>query len=334
MFTAVRFLVSALALLAATHAAGEAAAARPAQPVSHRIEGRVRFRASPIGNVRVRLVRASDQRPITETFARPEGQFTFNNVLEGDYLVETFETEQFEAVAAGVSVRPLIRDRPETFSVIVELSPKPVTNTLAPPGTLAADVDIDVPKSALKRYREGMKALGKNDSPRAIKEFQAAVELYPKYYAARLELARELRAQKRLAEAADVLRPLAEIAPRRAEPRVEYGTTLLSLGRTAEAIEQLTAAVRLEETSWVGHFALGWALIEQDGERAETHLRRSLELDERRAARAYLALARLADSKGKRAEAIAHLDAYLVLEPDGRDAQAARALAERLRSAN
>lgn len=333
MTTAVRFLVCAVALALGAQG-GQVVVAKPAaQAAIHRIEGHVRFRAGTVGNVRVRLVKQSDMRPVSETFTRPEGQFVFNNIPEGEYAIESFETDRFEAAVAGVSVRPLIRDKPETFRVVVELSPKP-TPALAPPGTLAADVDLDVPKAAAKRYRAGMKAAEKNDSALAIKEFQAAVELHPKYYAARLELARALRAQQRLAEAADALRPLIETAPRRAEPRVEYGTTLLSLGRTAEAVEQLETAVRLEEPNWVAHLALGWALLERDEGRAETHLRRALELDERRAARAYLALARLADSKGKRAEAVAHLDAYLALEPNGRDAQAARTLAARLRSAN
>ncbi|HEV2761857.1 MAG TPA: tetratricopeptide repeat protein, partial [Pyrinomonadaceae bacterium] len=221
----------------------------------HQVEGRVQYRGGRLGGVRVRLVKLPEMRKVGETFTRPEGQFTFQSVLEGEYAVETVETEEFEAVAAGVSVRPLQRDRATTFTVMVDLRPKASAPAPAP-GVVSADVDLDVPKEAQKRYRAGMKAVEKQDGAAAVKELRAAVEAHPPYYAARLALARELRAQKRLEEADEVLRPLPGIAPRRAEPRVERGVVLLGLGRHSEAAEQLEQAVKLEETNWAAHFYL------------------------------------------------------------------------------
>ncbi|MDQ3684742.1 MAG: hypothetical protein M3430_03965 [Acidobacteriota bacterium] len=333
MTKAANFLMLFLALTLTHSLALRAHAQTDAATASHQIEGRLQFRAGRVGNVRVRLLKLPDARPIAETFSRPEGQFTFGMVTEGEYVVETFETERFDATSANVSARPVIRGRPTTFNVLIEL-PLKASPAKTAAGVVAADVDVDVPKAALKHYHAGMKAIEKRDSARVVTELQAAIEIYPKYYAARLELGRELRLQKRFLEATEILQPLNEIAPRRIEPRVERGVVLLALERRAEAVSELQAALSVEESNWTAHLYLGWALLDQDGEKAGTHLRRALELNEQKAARAHLALAQLADAKGQRRLAVEHLDAYLALAPDAHDAEATRKLAERLRSEN
>lgn len=304
-----------------------------AATATHQIEGRLQFRAGRVGNVRVRLLKLPDARPVAETFSRPEGQFTFNMVTEGEYVIETFETERFDATTASVSARPVIRGKPTTFNVMIEL-PLKASPEKAAAGVVTADVDLDVPKAALKHYRAGMKAIEKGDSARVVTELQSAIEIHPKYYAARLELGRELRLQKRFREAVEILQPLNQIAPRRIEPRVERGVALLALERRAEAVSELQAALNVEESNWTAHLYLGWALLEQDSEKAERHLRRALALNEQKAARAHLALAQLADAKGQRKLAVEHLNAYFALAPDAHDAEAARKLADRLRSDN
>jgi Tfp pilus assembly protein PilF len=300
--------------------------------IYHQIEGRIQHRGGTVRNVRVRLLRLPEMRPITETFSRPEGQFTFNQVTEGDYAIETFETEEFQATLTNVQVRPSPR-RPTMFTVFVELPRKEPKEKMRP-GELMANVDVNVPKNAVKHYQAGMKKLENGDSAEAIKELRTAVEIYPEYYSARLELGRELRMKKRFEEALPVIQPLVQLAPKRADPHIELGIVLLGLERRDEAIDSLNTALRLEEPNWAAHLYVGWALLERDGDKAETHFSRALELDEHKAARAHLALAQLAEAKGNRALALAHLDAYLTLAPKAHDAEATRKLAERLRPRN
>lgn len=295
----------------------------------HQIEGRIQARGRQLRNIHVRLTLQG--RTITETFTTAEGHFTFKSLVEGDYLIETLETDQFEATGTSANVYP--RDRinptPNVVIVLVDLpvkAPKKIT-----PGVVTADVDLHVPKEALKHYRAGMEALELGDAGRAISELQAAIAIYQQYYAARLELGRELRLQKRFAEAEKVLQPLGKIAPTRPEPRIEYGVVLLELQRREEAARELSAALQLEESNWATHLYLGWALLETDEIRAERHFQRAVELDERRAARAHIALARIAEGRGQRQAALVHLDAYLTLNPTAADAEAVRKLAEKLR---
>jgi tetratricopeptide (TPR) repeat protein len=309
-------------------------AQKPAdQPiVYHKIEGRLRIHNAAATNLRVRLVREDQHRPIGETFTRSRGEFEFPNVPEGEYLVETLESNELEATSTRVLVRPFPRERSAVVHVEIEIpekSPDPVRS-----GVIAADVDLNVPKEAVTRYHNGIKAIGNGDQQRALKEFQSAITIFPEYYAARLELGRELRFEKRFGEAEEVLRPLTEIAPKHAEAWIENGIVLLELKRRDEAAEKLQIAVQREETSWAAHLYLGWALLEEHAAEATPHFERALELDEQKSARAHLALARLAEAKGQRQLAIRHLETYLRLAPDASDAEMTRRLLDNLRKPN
>jgi Tfp pilus assembly protein PilF len=299
--------------------------------VYHDIEGILHFSHGRAGGVQVRLYRQSGFRLIAETFSRTEGQFSFKRVVEDEYVVETRETDKFEATSTSVAVRPFPRNRPTTFYVMVDVPLKRIAARPAP-GVVAADVDLNVTKEARKHFDAGMKAIAAGNSEKGIAELEAAIAAYPAYYAARLELARELRAQKRYDESEETLKPLLESAARRVEPRVEYGILLITAGRRDEAVTELNKALEIEEPNWAIHFYLGWALLEKNGEQAKHHFERALVLDERKAARAHLPLARLANEKGERQTAIKHLDAYVAAAPKAADAEQARKLAERLRS--
>ena len=303
--------------------------------VVHSVEGRIRQRNKTVDNIRVRLLRYPQMNPIGETFTRQDGQFVFQRVPTGDYIVETFETELYEATETSVAVYPATPNepRPTSVAVFIDLPLKPNPERVAP-GEVMADVDLNVPDKAVKHYHTGMQKLGSGDSEKGIVELRLAIEVFPSYYAARLELGRELRFQKRFDEALEIVEPLAQIAPKRAEPRIERGIILLSLKRREEAVTELEGALRISEANWAAHLYLGWALLEEDEAKAEPHFERALEIDEQRAARAHLALARLAEARGQRQVALSHLDAYLKLAPNADDAETARNLAARLRSPN
>jgi tetratricopeptide (TPR) repeat protein len=292
----------------------------------HEVEVYLRARGASVNGVRVRLIRQSGMMPVADSFSNQDGRIKFTGLLPGEYTVETNESDKFEATATRVTVRPIeFTPKPTSVSVYIDL-PARKGPDMAEPGVVLADVDLKVPDAALKRYRKGMEFLRAGNRDDAVEEFKAAVRAYPQYYAARMELGRQLRAQLLFDEAAEALRPLGEIAPKRAEPRIEYAIVLLALKRPKEAAGQLRKALELEEANWVTHLHLGWALLETEPEEAERYFKRSLELDERKAAQAHLSLARLAYAKGSRPDAIRHLEAYLALAPDAPDAPAVRRL--------
>ncbi|HEX8137328.1 MAG TPA: tetratricopeptide repeat protein [Pyrinomonadaceae bacterium] len=320
-----------LALALVLAGAGSGYAQSSATTVYHQIDGRLHAsNGQAASNIHVRLLRADSRRPIGETFSLSRGEFVFNFVPEGEYLIETYQTAELEATSTSFQVRPLPRERPAVLHVEIDIPFKPLA---APPrpGVIEVDPDVDAPKEAVKLYRAGLKAQADDHRERAVAKFQEAIKAYPSYYMARLDLGRELRRQKRLQEAEAVLGQLRQIAPKRAEPLVEHALVLLELQRRKEAEAELRSALEMEEGNWAAHFYLGWALIEEQPDAAEAQFKRAIELDEPKAARAHLALARLADAKGQRELSIKHLEEYLALVPNGAEADIARSLVERLR---
>jgi tetratricopeptide (TPR) repeat protein len=301
----------------------------------HEVEVTLKARGAQVSGVRVRLLRQTRMMPVAETFSGQDGEITFRNLLPGDYIVETGENDRFEATATRVSIvaPPAELGKPRSSvrtTVTIDLPGKKAAATSAP-GVRMADVDTNVPEAALKHYRKGTEAARFGNGAHALKEFKAAIEAYPNYYAARLELGRALRGEKLFAEAEEVLKPLGEIAPKHAEPHIEYGLVLLALRRQQEAASELRKALALEEANWATHLYLGWALLADEPAEAERHFARALELDEKRAAQAHLSLARLNHAKGMREESIRHLEAYLKLAPDAPDADAVRKLVGQLK---
>jgi tetratricopeptide (TPR) repeat protein len=325
-------LVFVFAVAAALAPAHPARAQSSGEVVYHKIEGRLRIGNDSASNVRVRLLRDDQQRTIAETFSRSGGEFEFGYLPEGNYIVATDETKELEGSSLLVRVQPWPRTKPLVVHVDISITRKASTPPAgAAPGVVAADVDLSVPKEALKHYRAGMKALDEGKDERALAELGEAVKAYPDYYAARVELGRALRDGKRFAEAEEALRPLLKIAPKHSEVWLQHAVVMLDLARRDEAARELTQALALDERDWAAHYYLGWALIETDADKAEPHLARALELDERKAVRAHLALARIADARGRRQQAIEHLEAFIAGAPDSADAPGARSLAEQLR---
>lgn len=324
-----RIAAFALLLLLSPAVAGQSAGVG-----QHQVEGRVWFRGSGgVGLVRVRLLRLPENRPVAETYTRPEGQFRFTNVSEGEYAVESFESERFEAALQNVSVNPTVRNQPTTFTVSIELSARaPRGGEKSPPTVAAADVDAGVPRKAVEHYLAALKALREENPERASSEFKKAIAAHTPFYGARLEYGRELMRRGENVQAEEVLRPLLDTAPRKVAVRVEYGRVLLALKRRDEAVTHLEEAAGLPGAGWEPHYYLGWALLETSADKAEEHLRKAIALDEVSAARAHLALARLAHERGQRAAAIAHLEAFLALSPDSQEATSARALADKLKA--
>jgi len=297
--------------------------------IVHQLEGKLlRKDGSPVASMRVRLVRKDSLEPVAETFSHTDGGFVFTRVTDGEYLIETFETDVYEATSTEAVLRP--RPRRSTYlNVYIDVPLK--TSESSKPGVIKADVDINVPKAAVKHYKAGAKALLEDNFVKAEDELRQAIAEYHNYYQARLDLGRALRLKKRFAEGVEVLQPLLQIAPNRAEARLEYAICLLESNQREEATQELRRAVELEESNWASHLYLGWALLEISPDDSEPHFKRALELNERKAARAYLALARIADSRGSSAEAIRYLETYLNLMPNASDAESARKLLAKLR---
>jgi tetratricopeptide (TPR) repeat protein len=295
----------------------------------NRLEGILRSSGRERPVVKVRLILERGMRPVGETIAGTDGRFRFEGLLPSDYVLETEETLVFKATTTRLRIYQHTTQEGTNNHVNVTLPLKqadPITT-----GTVSATLDVAVPASARDRFAAGRSAAASGDTSKAISEYRAAIEAHPDYYSARLELGKEFRKLGRFAEALEALEPLRRIAPREAEPLIEIGVSNMGLSKRDVATTALTEAVRLDASSWSAHLYLGYALVDVKDEQAEPHFWTALKLNEKAAAKAHLALARLADKYGFPKDAVEQLDAYLALEPNAPDSDAVRKLADKLR---
>jgi tetratricopeptide (TPR) repeat protein len=295
----------------------------------NRLEGFLRAAGRERPVVKVRLILERGMRPVGETISGTDGRFYFDGLLPSDYVLETEETKVFKPTTTRLRIYQYTTQEGTNSHVTVTLPLK--ENSPVVVGTVAADEDRGVPEEAHKRFESGHRAAATGDASKAISEFRAALEAWPTYYGARLELGRELRKHGRFKEALEALEPLRSSAPKKAEPLIEIGIVNMALSKREAATIALKEAVRLDDASWSAHLYLGYALVDEHDEEAEPHFWRALKLNEKEAAKAHLALARLADRYGYAKEALEQLDAYLKLEPDSPDSDSIRKLAEKLR---
>jgi len=115
-----------------------------------------------------------------------------------------------------------------------------------------------------------------------------------------------------------------QAAPDWVEARINLGTALYQLGRTSEALEQFTIAVRSDPANHLAEFNLGCA-YEQLGntEDAILHLLRAIELAPS-LADAHLNIALAYEKCGDIERSVLHLSLYVKYEPNGPWAEFAR----------
>ncbi|WP_395834828.1 tetratricopeptide repeat protein [Cystobacter fuscus] len=151
---------------------------------------------------------------------------------------------------------------------------------------------------------------------RAERESRRAVELQPRYYEARLMLARVLKEARKSRLAQQHLRRAIRLKPREPEAYLQLAQLHLEArahDKAVKAVEALAAALPGEVS---GYRRLGMALAERgDAVRAERMLKRALERDPGDV-EALITLARLNEKAGRLAAAEEYLARALERDPD------------------
>lgn len=297
-----------------------------------RIEGRLLGRGGELGGIRIRLILQDGLRPVGEAMTRSDGQFEFFGLIEGNYIIDVEETPNYQATRYVLELRKVVDDEGVNRRITIPMQAKVgQVRSTAPPGVISADVDTEVPAEARGHFETALRAFDEKKTEQSITELRAALKIHPRYYAARMLLGIQLRQEKKFSEAREILEPVPAIAPKHAEPLVELGIVLIALKKRDEAAKTLKAAISLDETNWAAHLYLGWALIDENDTEAEPHFWRALKINEKEAAQAHLALARLAHRYGYPKDAVDQLEAYLKVCPEAHDANDVKRLCEKLR---
>jgi tetratricopeptide (TPR) repeat protein len=301
----------------------------------HRIQGRIYFpsgRRSDTTNIKVTLESTSSERIFV--IADMNGSFTFNNLAPGNYTVTVEAGQEYEKATESVLIEGFSVSRtqngpdasrsnvPRTFSVMINLQPKPVANNKAAVINAALS---SVPKAAAEAYRAALESAKLGDSRKAIDDLKTALSLYPNFVLALNELGVQYLKVGETNKAVDALRSAVTLQPDDFTPRLNYGIALLEAKNAAAAEEQLRLAVGKNGSSWSAHMYLGVALIGlRRLSEAEQELLRALDIGGRRVGLPHYWLGGIYWQRQEYARAASELQQYLELVPNAPNAEKIR----------
>jgi len=194
-------------------------------------------------------------------------------------------------------------------------------------GTTISALSLAAPKDAKKAYEKGMDALKKKKVQDAVKNFEKAVEVYPKYAAAWYELGRFHIAQGDAAMARGYFQEAVKADPKFVAPYMELAVIEWKGEKWQEVADLTEKLVKLDSFDYPQAYFLN-ALSNyylKNFEAAEKSAREAVRLDTRKQ---YLTTVRLLGvilaQKQDYAGATEQLKSYLQLAPQASDAATVR----------
>ena len=304
------------------------------------IHGQVRFAqgGAPAANVVVRLESYEGGGSIGEAFTDSSGKFQFTSLPPAQYLVRVRQSGYRDAQQTV--------DLTTTSSglVLLQLSPDTSSSaTVSKPGS----IDANVPAAAQKELDKGVAALaegGKDKTAFAVKCFEKAVSIDPKFVEARLKLGTGYMDLGQWDKAEQALLATIEVDPRAFNAFFALSEVYLHQNKIAEAEKVLINGLAIQDQSYLGHLNLARVYWEKAREikdlaqakpaleKAYEEVKRALTLNADLGG-AHLLKGNLLLRVGRTADALTEFSEYLRLEPNGAFANETRTLVDRLKKA-
>ncbi len=267
---------------------------------------------------------ASSGLPVDSVFTDSRGNFTFMTVPAGSYVV-TIEAEGYEPYRETVNV--MGRPGPRVYATLRVAK----NATGAPPGNAVSSRELSLPHKAQESFHKGLDALyTKRDPAGSLVFFGQVLLLAPDFYEAYYNQGVAYLRLHKDAEAQAALRKSIELSK---DHFADAYITLASMSADAEKFTEAEPLARkglaIQPDSWRGHYELARALFGEglpvDAEQSAMEARRF----QPGFPRLYILLANIQLRLGRNESAIADLDTYLKLEPDGPYSAQAKQLKEK-----
>ena len=337
--TRIRLLLSSTLAVALCHFVGLAQVQTSPTVATVEINGQVRFAegGAPAANVVVRLESYDGGGSITEAFTDRLGKFRFTGLPPAQYSVRVRQSGYRDAqqnvdmttTARGLVYLQLARDVAARESSV----------------NMSGTVDATIPAAAQKEFDKGVVALaegGKEKTALAVKCFEKAVAIYPRFVEARLKLGTAYMDLGQWDKAEQALLATIETEPRATTAMFALGEVYLRQNKIDEAEKILVQGLGIDDQSYLGHLNLArvqWekARVIKDLAAARPALEKSYEEVKRalglnpNLAGAHLLKGNLLLRVSRAHDALAEFDEYLRLEPNGPFAAETRTLADRIR---
>jgi len=250
--------------------------------------------------------------PRDQAFTRSGGHFEFRSLPRGQFEVEV-TVEGYKPTRVSVDLSFACRN--QTTTVLLERENVVVTYTA--PGSSVSARELQIPKDARKAFEKGLRELEEKNRPdRSLDHFQKAIELYPDYDMAYIQLALAHVGLQQNAEAQQVLEDATSVNGENAQAFLLLGMVHSNQGHANETVRALKTAVRLDEKNWLAHFELARALLANGLSRdAHTHALQAHELNPQKR-NVHLLLHDACMQVQDYDTALAEVDEYLELFPD------------------
>jgi tetratricopeptide (TPR) repeat protein len=277
-------------------------------------------------NVLVTL-KSSTGIPVTTTFTHDNGEFMFDGLGNGEYVIE-INVKDYERVQQGVSISGASR---MGLSFFLNRTGKAVIPAMQM--SISAH-QLSVPHKAHDEFEKGMTLIYlKSDYRGAVTQFQFATRDFPTYYEAYAEEGSAYYQLQEMDHAEEALRKSVELSSGQyADAMFTLAALLTDTKRFQEAETTARRGVSVDSTSWRGPFELARALTAlKKTEEAEKTAQQSRDLMPDNPP-VYLLLANIHIQKKDYPALLRDIDDYLRLAPIGPEADQARKTKERVQS--
>lgn len=290
----------------------------------------------PTNPVRVKLT--FNGRPIHETFTDLSGRFTFPGLRSGTYqLTAEGDGRTFETTAVTADIP--FGGNGQSFTQDVQLRPirnKPNTG----PGVINAFTQ-NVPAAAKQALDAGLKMAAEGKTPAAVENMQKAIQIFPQYFEAHLQLGNTFLKLDQLQEAIAELDKAREINPNDERAYQSFGLLLMKQRNYAVAVAVFAEAARLNPENPLNAVMRATALIHQAAaseedrslllSRAEIALSQASTLSENKVKPDTMTMAIFYELKGEPERAAAELEAHMKKNPQLKNSSALQNEIKRLR---
>jgi tetratricopeptide (TPR) repeat protein len=312
---------------------------------SYALEGKVVLPSGtqPPNPVRVRLT--YNGRPIHETFTDLSGRFSFPGLRAGTYQI-TAEGDgiSFETTSIRAEISAFF---PAGQSFTEDIQVRPIAQkAIAAAGVVNAFTQ-DVPPAAKQALDAGLKLAGEGNTAAAVESMQKAIQIFPKYFEAHLQLGNQFLKVNQFNEAIAELDLAREINPNDERCYQSFGLLLMRQRNFAVAVMVFAEAGRLNPQNPTNAVMRATALIHQAANtsdtapstedrshllsRAEVAMSQAATLSENKLKPDSLTLALFHELKGDPERAAAELESYLKKSPQLKNAEAIQNEIKRLR---
>jgi tetratricopeptide (TPR) repeat protein len=241
------------------------------------------------------------------TAVNSDGSFEFGSVQPGLYLLRILSMDGSQIHEETLTVTG------PTQSIVIRLPENGNTKQSASGSISMQQLMHKVPPQARKAFDKGEQAEAKGDHEQAAELFRQAVSIDPEFADAFNELGAIEAGQGELSQAIDEFQKAVDLVPEHPRALANLSIVLAKSQRFDEAAQVARRALRIMPNSGVVRYVFATSLLFAKGDSDE--VLDNLERSTTEIPLAHLLAAELLERRGKREEAIHHVEEYLKVAP-------------------